>query len=218
MLHGNSEEWDVADDQPMPRLSVTPPTNAPITSWAPDEVEAITIAFFPDAWRQLGGDPASDAIPEVLQEAMNNVWESGDLEHAWQLTCEMLAAVWIENRTGRETLIRDLSDWARSIIARAATTGRGRSLRSFGRHLKHLAGHSQRTLSFHTAFENLHRVWVTSGTDASLASIAQEAGYSDQSHMGRAVRRATGFSPAQLDRAIKTQEAFWCYRLLGERL
>ena len=53
--------------------------------------------------------------------------------------------------------------------------------------------------------------------DTDLASLATDAGYSDQSHMGRAVRGATGFSPAQLNRHIETEEAFWCYRLIGER-
>ncbi len=50
-----------------------------------------------------------------------------------------------------------------------------------------------------------------------LSEIAIDAGYADQSHMGRAVRRATGFSPARLNRAIENEEAFWCYRLFGER-
>jgi hypothetical protein len=35
--------------------------------------------------------------------------------------------------------------------------------------------------------------------------------------MGRAVKRATGFSPGQINRLIATEEPFWCYRLLGER-
>jgi AraC-like DNA-binding protein len=52
---------------------------------------------------------------------------------------------------------------------------------------------------------------------ASAAGLTTEAAFSDQSHMGRAVRRATGFSPAHLNRVIATEEAFWCYRLLGER-
>ena len=47
--------------------------------------------------------------------------------------------------------------------------------------------------------------------------LAGDAGYSDQSHMGRAVRRATGFSPARLNRMIESEESFWCYRLLGQR-
>ena len=53
--------------------------------------------------------------------------------------------------------------------------------------------------------------------DANPAQIALDAHFSDQSHMGRAVKRATGFSPAHLNTLTETNEAFWCYRLLGER-
>ena len=47
--------------------------------------------------------------------------------------------------------------------------------------------------------------------------LAVEAGFADQSHMGRDLKRATGFSPVQLNQRILQNEAFWCYRLLGER-
>lgn len=49
-----------------------------------------------------------------------------------------------------------------------------------------------------------------------LSERLAEAGFSDQSHVGRAVRRTTGFSPAKLNRLIQREEAFWCDRLLGE--
>ena len=71
-------------------------------------------------------------------------------------------------------------------------------------------------LGFYAAFENLHRLSVER-PDEPLAMLAGDAGYSDQSHMGRAVRRATGFSPARLNRMIESEESFWCYRLLGQR-
>jgi len=52
---------------------------------------------------------------------------------------------------------------------------------------------------------------------ATPAELAAEAGFADQSHLGRALKRATGFSPVSLNRKIATEEPFWCYRLLGER-
>ena len=92
----------------------------------------------------------------------------------------------------------------------------GQSLRSYERRLKRSSGHTQRALMFYANVENLHKV-ARENADQPLSDIALAAGYSDQSHMGRALRRATGFSPAQLNHAIETEEAFWCYRLLGER-
>jgi AraC-like DNA-binding protein len=72
-------------------------------------------------------------------------------------------------------------------------------------------------LSFYAAIDDLHRLSID-GRDKPLAQLALEAGYADQSHMGRAVRRATGFSPARLNQRIRTEPAFWYYRLAGERL
>lgn len=47
-----------------------------------------------------------------------------------------------------------------------------------------------------------------------LAGLATEAGFADQSHLGREVRRVTGLSPRQLDALMRTDEAFWFYRLM----
>ncbi|WP_293447175.1 helix-turn-helix domain-containing protein [Planktotalea sp.] len=54
------------------------------------------------------------------------------------------------------------------------------------------------------------------GTD-DMAGIAADVGYSDQSHMGRQVRAQTGFTPTELMRGLESDEAFWSYRLMGER-
>jgi AraC-like DNA-binding protein len=64
--------------------------------------------------------------------------------------------------------------------------------------------------------EEVHRL-VNADPTTKPAELAAEAGFSDQSHMGRALKRATGFAPVQLNEKIATEEAFWCYRLLGER-
>lgn len=75
---------------------------------------------------------------------------------------------------------------------------------------------SKQTLDYYAAIENLHQR-IVENPDHSLAELAADAQFSDQSHMGRSVKRATGFSPAKLNRMIETEESFWCYRLLGER-
>ena len=79
-----------------------------------------------------------------------------------------------------------------------------------------MSGHTRRSLDFYSAFEKLHEI-SRRHSESSLADIAYASGYADQSHMGRVVRRATRFTPARLNRAIQTEEPFWCYRLLGER-
>jgi hypothetical protein len=41
---------------------------------------------------------------------------------------------------------------------------------------------------------------------------------SDQSHMGREIRRLTGLSPGKLNQLMATHETFWFYRLLDKFL
>lgn len=49
-----------------------------------------------------------------------------------------------------------------------------------------------------------------------LAGLASDAGFADQSHMGREVRRVTGLTPRRLDELVASDEAFWFYRLIGD--
>jgi AraC-like DNA-binding protein len=44
------------------------------------------------------------------------------------------------------------------------------------------------------------------------ANVAAEAGYADQSHLCRELRRYTGLSPQQLWRGMPNDEALWVYR------
>ncbi len=210
-------DWpDAANLPALPRLTATGPTDVPTTSWALGGVKATTFAFYPDAWRQLGGSEDYSGIPDCIVNAID-CYEAAENSHkGWIAFCDHLAPTWAKSRAASWPGATGISDWTRSLTARAALSTRGRSLRAFERRLKRLSGHSRRTLAFHAAFENLHQI-SRSHAGEPLAEIAAEAGYADQSHMGRAVRRATGFSPAYLNRAIESEEAFWCYRLLGER-
>ncbi len=192
------------------------PVDVPVSSWAAGEVVATTFAFYPDAWRQMGGAEDHANIPESIVKAIEAFATEDEVEAGWTAFCDVLTTIWATSRASSWPGAAGISDWARGVTKRAAFSARGRSLRAFERRLKRLSGHSRRTLEFHASFENLHQVSRRFAGEP-LAEIATEAGYSDQSHMGRAVRRATGFSPAYLNRAIETQEAFWCYRLLGER-
>ena len=210
-------DWRRASDQPaLQRLTVTGPTDLPMTSWAAGGVRATTFAFYPDAWRQLGGAKDYSDIPASIAGAIDRFEAAGNSNAGWAAFCNHLTPIWAKSRAASWPGAAGISDWTRSLTARVALSTRGRSLRAFERRLKRLSGHSRRTLAFHAAFENLHRISRRHAGEP-LAEIAAEAGYADQSHMGRAVRRATGFSPAYLNRAIETEEAFWCYRLLGER-
>ncbi|MEX0954271.1 MAG: helix-turn-helix domain-containing protein [Rhizobiaceae bacterium] len=165
-------------------------------------------------------DRTVDSVPEPLDgiaEIGNAAVDAGAI---WERICDALEPHWLSTEDGLETQRRAgtqrVAAWARSLAARAAVSGPGMSVRAFERRLRRWTGQNRQSLAFYSSIEDLHQLSVRSGTEH-LAAIAHDAGFSDQSHMGRALRRATGFSPARLNRLIATEEAFWCYRLLGER-
>lgn len=207
---------EAAQTLPLLRKSVISPQDEPVTSWAQGDVVALTVGIYPDAWRALGGDDAYSTLPPVLDEATERFDVADTVAEGWAALCDKLETVWHASRTDRSRPVARISDWSTALATRAALSGTGRSLRSIERKIKRYSGHTQRSLSFYSNLELLHEHSRRSAEEP-LAEIAIEAGYSDQSHMGRSVRRATGFSPARLNKAIETEEAFWCYRLLGER-
>ncbi|MFH1343044.1 MAG: AraC family transcriptional regulator [Pseudomonadota bacterium] len=199
-----------------PSLFVMGPKGVPVSSRSPGEVTAISLGLYYDAWLQLGGDPEFRHAPKSLVDALARFGDSADPERGWHILCAELEDVWEHRRPPGWPGTSRIADWAQATLTRAALAGPGRSLRSLERRLKRMSGQTRRSLNFYSAFENLHRI-VSQDPDNQLTDIALASGYSDQSHMGRSVRRATGFTPARLNQAIQTEEPFWCYRLLGER-
>ena len=208
-------DWRVAEEQPeVPRLSAMAPQPGPVSSWAQGDVVALTLGVYPDAWQALGGEMSCAAVPKVFDAALDQFRRARDPDAGWQKLCAALNHAWSQRDTGHRP--KSLGSWAKSIATRAALSDAGRSIRSIERRIKRYSGQTRQTLEFFAAFEQLHARSLDA-VGRPLAEIAMDAGYADQSHMGRAVRRATGFTPARLNKAIATEEPFWCYRLLGER-
>lgn len=209
--------WRGAADTPiLPKKSVLPPQDVPVSSWAQGDIVALTVGVYPDAWLALGGDSACTTLAPVLDQALEGFDTEDDATAGWIKFCETLENTWRDARPKTWQPAARISDWTKALATRAALSGSGRSVRSIERRIMRYSGHTRRSLAFFSAFEQLHEI-SRNAAGQPLAEIAIDAGYSDQSHMGRAVRRATGFSPAELNKAIEAEEPFWCYRLLGER-
>lgn len=206
--------------EPMPHLTVTQPQDQPTASWSPGEVHALTIGFYPDAWVKLCAGIAEGTMPETLAASFKNFDADSDPQSSWDSLCETLLPMWESKRISDG--IPDwpgsdrLSDWTRFLFSRAAMTASARGMRTFERRLKQWTGSTRQNLDRYAAIEDLHRRTVKT-PDVSLAELANDAGFSDQSHMGRLVLRTTGFPPHKLNQMIQNEESFWCYRLLGER-
>lgn len=216
---------DAVKNQPaLSRRTVSGPQTGPITSWSPSHVFAVSVGFYPDAWHKLTGqsvdslvDSTTKTIPEQLVLPLNMLTGAPDIEANWQSFQDVLEPKWIKANGQNEFAgVGRIADWSKALAAKAAISGTGRSIRAIERRLRTWSGQNQQTLNHFAKIEDLHRRFTTEPVD-SIAGVATESGFSDQSHMGRAMKRSTGYSPAQLNKLIETDEAFWSYRLLGER-
>ena len=238
LARGESAPQAAKDAPALPPVSAVGPHLTPMSSWNPGPIAAVSIGFYPEAWSLLTGAAPEAAsgqlsleIPPLIEAAAAAFFGAEDAARGWDGFQDRLEPLWRDARNevmgGAEggdqqdaapfsAGARRIADWSRWMIAQAALSSAGRSARAMERRLRRWTGQNRQALSFLAAIEDLH-ARVAHDADPDLAQLALEAGYSDQSHMGRAVRRATGFSPARLNRLIATHEAFWCYRLMGER-
>lgn len=83
----------------------------------------------------------------------------------------------------------------------------GKSRRQFERTFLDTVGITPKFFSLITRFQNASTL-ITQLSHSSLADIASDAGYSDQSHMNHDFKRMTGFSPTQF---IREYDAFLQY-------
>ena len=213
----------VAAPDPLPACFFTGPKSGPMASWSPGPVHAMTVAFYPEAWRALtgmsAGDYADSSVPldDLPASEVVEAMKALSAERGYDSLAAILFPFWSASRPARRFASPYLSDWLKSLFAQVAVSGAGRSARQLQRRLKALTGRSRRELEVHARAEDLVARTLAAGDAPDLASLAHDAGYADQSHMGREVKRITGLSPARINRLIATDERFWCYRLLGER-
>ncbi|MCH9809093.1 MAG: AraC family transcriptional regulator [Alphaproteobacteria bacterium] len=215
----------------VPSLAFSGAQLGPLVSWNPGETHAITIAFYPDAFSAMTGldlshfvgrmVPAEDALPmpvlEACREALATT-QTGSVQHGFSVLEDNIATLWKKSRPDDPIPVKWLTDWTRSLVARAALSGPGRSTRQIARRVKAWSGVSQRDLHglshSEQLYANLHEALEHGQVD--WAELAAASGFSDQAHMIRRMRRHTGFTPEQLRKSAATDESFWAYRLLGQ--
>lgn len=202
----------------VPRTAYAAPKSAPHMSWSPGPIAGLSVVFFPDAWKSLGG--TFDATPPpCLPHALEH-FDRHDVDAALPLFWEDMARAWAATQRADGAMrwagSHRIKNWTYHLMKKASQSGKGRSFRSAQRRIRRWTGQDMQTLNFFAQIDELH-ARVAAEPDALPVDYAADAGFSDQSHMGRALKRATGFSPVQLNQRIAEDEAFWCYRLLGER-
>ncbi|AYN21387.1 helix-turn-helix domain-containing protein [Alcaligenes aquatilis] len=205
----------------LPSMLFAGPLRTPSISWSPGPVHAISIGLYPDAFKRVFGIEASDLMDLVLP--MDQVLPAASCQTLGQVGTEdgplfeqLEAAI---HRCAHGSLATDgaatLNHWLTAFGLRMAATRTGTGLRQMQRQFKRWAGQSQRELQLYVRAERAFAL-VQQQENPVWSDVALQAGYSDQSHFGREVKRISGFSPAQFAQRMKTDEAFWMYRLLGK--
>lgn len=179
----------------------------------PDALFALT-GLSPSDYLNRLVDAASVLPPEWLQMC-EAVQEAPDDQARVALIESFLDTRWQAARPPQAGGTLRYEDWAHGLALRAATSGLGRSLRQVERRIKAWSGQPLRELRGLSRAERafFEAMAADEGERLSLAELAHQTGYADQSHMSRESRRVSGFAPEELRRRIATDEAFWAYRL-----
>jgi AraC-like DNA-binding protein len=211
---------------PMEKVLFSGPQSQPMTSWNDGDIYAMVVVFYPDAMSALLGVAMEGFIHKSVplgalpagpvRDALEQAFASGDAGSAFATLQDSLAPLWQDARPSQSNFGRMIGDWSQSLILNAALSPTGRSLRQVQRRVKAATGQPIKRLQTYTKAEDAF-VLALKDRDVDLAGIATDAGYSDQSHMGRHVRAQTGFTPTELMQRVESDEAFWSYRLMGER-
>jgi AraC-like DNA-binding protein len=235
-LQGNAQR--VADEAKLPDAVVfRGPQTRPVSSRSSGPVQTFMTLLMPDALRALTGIDAGAHLNRLCaaREVFDDDWQAmlravqraaSDTERVhlvedflqprWQAVCAARSGPW-----GRA---RHYGEWADALASRAAEgdcAGGGRSTRQVERRVRAWAGLPMRTLRGLTRAENSFlQLLQQLGTPAQRrrdvawhwADLALQAGYADQAHLCREVRRITGFSPQRLWLGLHSDPAFWVYR------
>lgn len=212
----------------LPTIVFSGPQRQPRVSMNPGPVYDLWIGFYPEALHAIGGpspemyfDKSVDALTALaphLARVLVGGLKLGRAEAAFEQLQDAIEPMWLAKSPDTGTISRRVADWARHLAMRAATTRSGRSVRQIERRFKSWTGQTQRELAMLQRSEELFRHMMAriDNDHEDWARLALDTGFSDQSHLVRQAKRATGFSPADLRKRIRTERPFWVYRLIGQ--
>lgn len=212
--------------QAFPKIFINGPKPYPRISWSAGDICAITLCFFPDAWQKLTNmhpeevtsnfTPIDKIEDKNLALLFGRMLEFDDNNIIFETLQKELIPYWKEQRQDGGKSINYIKDWAAHIFAKTAVSHAGKSVRQIQRHIKNLTGQTRRDIENFIKLEELFAKAINSYPDNSLADLSFYSGFSDQSHMGRMVKKMLGKSPAAIDELIATDERYWVYRLLAQ--
>lgn len=220
MVEGSGEDVSTLGN-PLPNVFFSGPTRSPSVSWSPGAVHALTVSFFPEALARLLDISVEQHVGSILP--LEKVVSGGGLDrlatvrfaqetNPFAQVQHVLNDLWGHEPAKQPS---DVRSWLALLAKRmAASEATGR--RSLQRLVKYWTGQSLRELQLYARVENAisHGARMSNEDCLNFAAVAAECGFSDQSHLGREIRKVTGLPPAKLNELVEHNEAFWMYRLL----
>lgn len=208
------------------RISFCGPRTRPATSINHGPVETLTLVVVPDALHALTGLNASTLVDRSCSEVdklfnaewmcmLNGVLEQKNRQDRVRLVEDFIEARWRALDLQSWRSVETCRGWVEGLALRAFTSGAGRSVRQAHRRVLVWAGLPiGRLMGLARAEQALIDAQVEQARKRlSWGSLAADAGYADQAHLCREIRRLTGLSPKSLLSRIENDEAFWIYRL-----
>jgi AraC-like DNA-binding protein len=197
--------------QPLPSPFMVGLLNQPVVFYTKNRLEIIAIRCFPwTVFDLLGLQPGKDGLRIFehpiarLQPALSKWIEAGSVDEAlaevtrYFLDARSGVAVDIMLFKAGLAMMRASGVLPVSRVAEAAHA----TVRTLERNFKLAAGYTVKDVSGLMRFEQLrNRLWHY--PDVSLAGLAHELGYTDQSHLSREFKRYSGATPAAFARKAK---------------
>jgi AraC-like DNA-binding protein len=190
------------DGSPLPSPCVMALLDGPVTLRTDGPLDILGIRCFPWTVYELLGLPSGTAVVDLhdhplaaLQPLIAACLRVGCVDDAIAAVTAQLPAA----RSGVDGLLARAGGAMRDAggtlpVARVAAAAHA-TVRTLERRFKQASGRTVKDVSGLMRFERArNRLWVE--PDANLASLAQECGYADQSHLSRAFKRYSGMTPA----------------------
>lgn len=208
--------------KPLAKVVFAGPMRRPTTSWSPAAVHALTVSLYPEAAAELLGTSLHKHVDTI--QPLERVLPAGRMGQLLAIEFDVGASPYERVRQALTCLwdnvpaprASDVRSWLALLAARTSSTAGTAGRRQIQRLAKGWTGQSLRDLQRYARVESAMSLGRRMSTESglSLAAVAAESGFADQSHLGREVRRVTGISPAKLSDFIRHDEAFWLYRLV----
>jgi AraC-like DNA-binding protein len=197
--------------QALPSLFMMGLLNRPVRLHTSGRFEVIGIRCFPWAVFDLLGLPSGAAEVHVFEHPLAQLhprleqWlRAGQMEAALAELSRVLleARSQLDGTLSRAGLAMREANGSLPVSEVAAKAHA--TVRTLERKFRHASGHTVKDVSGLMRFEQVrNRLWQQPRT--SLAALAQELGYTDQSHLSREFKRYSGMTPSAFARAADPQ-------------